>query len=112
MGHRSLGRRRARPTSCLLGFLLLALLFVGAALLTDVPSSDPSLSVLYTFDDEAPPVERPQPRPDSAPQAIAAEAPDLESHRAVVWAAGPPPTLRLAEAAASGGPATRAPPRA
>jgi hypothetical protein len=93
------------------GIPLLALLFLGAALITNVPSSDARLSFIDTFDDQGLPVERPELKPDGAPQLLAAEGPDLESHRAAVWAAAPPPAIRLVESATLGGPATRAPPR-
>ena len=112
MGLRSVGRPRGRSTSQFLGIPFLALLFLGAALIADVPSSDPRLSVIYTVDDEGLPVERPEPRPDTAPQAVVAEGPDLETDSALVWAALRAPTIRLVEAATLGGPAPRAPPRA
>ena len=111
MGLRSVRRPPGRSTSHLLGISFLALLLLGAAVIDDAPSSDPRLSVIYTVDDEGLPVERPEPRPDSAPQALAAEGPDLESHHALVWAALPAPAIRLVQAAALGGPAPRAPPR-
>jgi len=111
MGLRSLRRRRARATSESVGILLLALLILAAALVADVPSADPRLSVIYTVDDEGLPLERPQLRPDSAPKAVAVEGPDLDSHRPVVWAAAPAPAIGLVKAATLGGPSSRAPPR-
>ena len=111
MGLRSVRRPTGRPTSQLLGIPFLALLFLGGALVADVPSSDPRLSVIYTVDDEGLPLERTELRPDSAPQAVAVEGPDLDSHRPVVWAAAPAPAIRLAQAAILGGHAPRAPPR-
>jgi hypothetical protein len=111
MGLRSVRRPPGRSTSQLLGIPFLALLFLGAALITDVPSSDPRLSVIDTFDDQGLPVERPEPKPDGAPKVLVAEGLDLAGHHAAVWAAAPPPAIRLVEAATLGGPAPRAPPR-
>jgi hypothetical protein len=111
MGLRSVRRPPGRPTSQLLGIPFLALLFLGAALIADAPSSDPRLSVIYTVDDEGLPLERPELRPDSAPQAVAVEGPDLDSHRPVVWSAAATPAIRLVQVAALGGHAPRAPPR-
>lgn len=111
MGLRSLRRRRARATAGSLGILLLALLILAAALVADVPSADPRLSVIYTVDDEGLPVERPQPKPDSVLQVIAPAGLDLQSPSGTVQAAAPLPAIRLIEAAALGGPATRAPPQ-
>jgi len=111
MGLRSVRRPPGRPTSQLLGIPFLALLFLGAALIADVPSSDPRLSVIYTVDDEGLPLERTELRPDSAPQAVAVEGPDFGSHRPLVWAAAPAPAIGLVQAATLGGPGPRAPPR-
>ena len=111
MGLRSLRRRRARATSESVGILLLALLILAAALLADVPSADPRLSVIYTVDDEGLPVERPQPKPDSVLQVIAPAGLDLQRPSGAVEAPAPPPAIRIVETAALGGPATRAPPQ-
>src|SRR5262245_36539334 len=111
MGLRSLRRLAGHRTSCLLAIPSLALLLLGAALIADVPAGDPRLSVIYTVDDEGYPVD-PEPRPDSAPQAVTVESPDLDSHRPIVWAPAATPAIHLVQAAAFGGPATRAPPRA
>ena len=88
MGLRSL-RRRPRATSESLAILLLALLILTAALVADVPSADPRLSVIYTVDDEGLPLERPQPKPDSVLQAIAPAGVDLQSPSGAVGARGP-----------------------
>src|SRR5262249_29242719 len=112
MGLRSLRRPSGHRTSRLLGVPSLALLVLGAALITDVPASDPRLSVIYTVDDEGYPIERPPPRPAPAPRAVWAESPDLDSHRPLIWASAPTPAFRLVRAAALGGHATRAPPQA
>ena len=112
MGLRSVRRPPGRWTSQHVSVPLLALLFLGAALITDAPSSDPRLSFIDTSDDQGLPVERLELNPDGAPPGLAAEGPGLESHRAAVWAAAPPPAIRLVEAATLGGPATRAPPSA
>jgi hypothetical protein len=110
MGLRSLRRPTGHRTSQLLGIPSLALLLLGSALIADAPSSDPRLSVIYTVDDEGYPVERLEPRPDSAPKAVAVDGPDLDSHRSHDWAAVPAPAIRLLQAAALGGPGPRAPP--
>jgi hypothetical protein len=110
MGLRSL-RRRPRATSESLALLLLALLILVAALVADVPSSDPRLSVIYTVDDEGLPVERPLPKPDSVLQAVAPEGVDLQSPSGAAEPAAPLPAIRLVEAAALGGPSSRAPPQ-
>jgi hypothetical protein len=111
MGLRSLRRPKGHRTSQFLGIPFLALVLLGAALIADVPSSDPRLSVIYTVDDEGLPVERPEPRPDSAAPAVVVEGPALDSRHLVVWAAAPAPAIRLAQAATLGGPGPRAPPR-
>jgi len=110
MGLRSLWRR-PRATSEPFGILFLALLILAAALVADVPSADPRLSVIYTVDDEGLPVERPLPKPDSVLQAIAPEGVDLQSPSGAVEPATPLPAIRLVEAAALGGPSSRAPPQ-
>ena len=110
MGLRSLRRPTGHRTSRLLGISSLALWLLASALIADVPSSDPRLSVIYTVDDEGYPVERPEPRPDSAPQAVAVDGPDLDSHHPAVWVAVPAPAIRLLQVAALGGPGPRAPP--
>ena len=110
MGLRSL-RRRPRATSESLAILLLALLILAAALVADVPSDDPRLSVIYTVDDEGLPLEHPQPKPDSVLQAIAPAGVDLQSPSGALEPAAPLPAIRLVEAAALGGPSSRAPPQ-
>ena len=111
MGLRSARRPQGHRAPQLLGIVLLALLLLGGALIASVPSSDPRLSVIYTVDDEGYPVERPEPRPESLPQAVEVEGPDLDSHRPVVWVASAAPAVRIIQAAILGGPAPRAPPR-
>ena len=91
--------------------MFLALLILAAALGAEVPSSDPRLSVIYTVDDEGLPLERPQPKPDSVLQAIAPEGVDLQSPSGAVEPATPLPAMCLVEAAALGGPSSRAPPQ-
>ena len=110
MGLRSL-RRRPRATSESLATLLLALLILAAALAADVPSDDPRLSVIYTVDDEGLPLEHPQPKPDSVLQAIAPAGVDLQSPSGALEPAAPLHAIRLVEAAALGGPSSRAPPQ-
>ena len=110
MGLRSL-RRRPRATSESLALLFLALLILAAALVADVPSADPRLSVIYTVDDEGLPVERPQPTPDSVLQAIAPDGADLQSPSDAAESAVPLSAICLVEAAALGGPSSRAPPQ-
>jgi hypothetical protein len=111
MGLRSRRRPPGHRTSQRLGIPFLALLLLGALLIADVPSNDPRLSVIYTVDDEGYPLERPEPRPDSVPQAAGVEAPDLGTHRPVAWMAAPTAAIRPVQSAALGGPAPRAPPR-
>ena len=110
MGLRSV-RRRPRATSESLAILLLALLTLVAALVADVPSDDPRLSVIYTVGDEGLPLEHPQPKPDSVLQAIAPAGVDLQSPSGAVEPATPLPAICLIEVAALGGPSSRAPPR-
>jgi hypothetical protein len=110
MGLRS-ARRHPRATSETIAILLFALLTLAAALVADVPSSDPRLSVIYTVDDEGVPVERPEPKPDSVLQALAIEGPDPLTPYGAVGSAVPSPAIRHVEAAPLGGPATRAPPQ-
>ena len=101
-----------RATSESIGILLLALLTVFAALAIDIPSSDARLSVIYTFDDEGLPLERPQLKPDPVLPAVGVTSPDLQTACGAVGPAAPPPAVRIGDAAPLGGPATRAPPRA
>ena len=103
--------RHPRATSESFGIPLLALMFLAAAIAADVPSNDPRLSVIYTFDDEGLPVERAQPERDPVLHAVAAEGPDLQTPCGVVGPAVTPPAISLVEAAPLGGPATRAPPQ-
>jgi hypothetical protein len=107
---RPVRRLPARATSESIGILLLALLTVFAALVVDVPSNDPRLSVIYTFDDEGLPLERPHLKPDSVLPAVGAGSPDLHAPCGAVGPAAPPPSVRIVDAAPLGGPATRAPP--
>ena len=112
MGLRSVRRQPAHATpSETLALLLFALLILAAAVAADVPTNDPRLSIIYTFDDEGLPVERPQPERDSVLHAVAAAGPDVATASGAVESPAPPPAVRLVEAAPRGGPATRAPPQ-
>jgi hypothetical protein len=93
-----------------IGILLLGLLTVFTALVVDVPSNDPLLSVIYTFDDEGLPLERPHLKPDSVLPAVGAASPDLHVPCGAVGPAAPLPAVRIVDAVPLGGPATRAPP--
>jgi hypothetical protein len=107
---RPVRRLPARATSESIGILLLALLTVFAALVVEVPSNDPRLSVIYTFDDEGLPLERPRLKPDSVLPAVTAAAPNLQTPCGAVGPTPPLPAVRVVDAAPLGGPATRAPP--